>query len=115
MQQREDETLLELVARLERATTRIERIVYGDDDLDVPGLTVRVVQLEDAVRSMRRVRPSPQLWTIGFATFTLAFVVILPETRAVLALSLEAGAAFGATLLCGAYVFFLAGYGWWRL
>lgn len=108
------ETLVELVDRMERAVLRLERIVHGDSELGTLGLNERVNRLERDVSEMRLREPAPFWWAVGFAVFVLAFGFLISDFRVMLHLPAHVGVGMSFILLAMSVVFFFAGFGWLR-
>lgn len=109
-----EETLVELVERMERATNRLERIVYGDADIGAIGLNERVSRLERILDEIMQTRTSPLLWAIGFGLFVAGFALLLDQVQQVLSIQHPAAAWVSALLLALSFIFFWAGFGWLR-
>lgn len=72
-----EETIVEIVNRLERAITRLERVVDGDQQLSSPGLLAQHRQLLVDVAmikdEMQRRRTNASQWFAGYVFFVTAF------------------------------------------
>ena len=109
-----EETLVELVERMEKAVNRLERLVYGDAELGAVGLTERVSKLERQVGDLTQREPVPALWSVGFVLFVLAFGLAIKEARDLVGLTLLPAFGLGALLIGLSMLFFYAGLGWVR-
>jgi hypothetical protein len=108
------ETLVELVDRMERAVVRLERIVHGDSELGTVGLNDRVNRLESDVREIKDREPAPFWWAVGFAVFVLAFGFMIGDFRIMMNVPTHVGVGMSIMLLAMSGVFFFAGFGWLR-
>ena len=79
----EDETLVEIVARLERATNRLETMVDGDVDLGLPGMRHEQKGLrEDVNRILVRLdAQSAVSYLAGAVMLIAAFALSFVEVR----------------------------------
>lgn len=109
-----EETLVELVDRMERAVLRLERIVHGDAELGVAGLNERVSRLERTVDGLVVRQPAPFWWAVGFGMFVMAFGFLLDDFRSMMNLPIHVGVGISLMLLATSGVFFFAGFGWLR-
>ncbi len=112
-----DETLVEIVNRLEKATTRLETLIDGNADLGLPGLATEVRKLRDDVDNLQeKTRVSLWQWLGGYVLFVLAFGLTIKEIRDFLELSPIAALLGGGILIGLAALLFVSGLGWmkWR-
>lgn len=111
-----DETIIDIVDRLDRSVSRLEKMLDGDVQLGLRGVTQRVSVLEEYVASMQSVRVSAMQWLIGYLLFGLFVVLVSHSTCNALGLPLSVGMTIGALAFILAAVFFVSGLGWvrWR-
>ncbi len=109
-----EETLVELVERMEKAVNRLERLVYGDAELGAVGLNERVSKLEGQMADLTQREPVPALWSVGFLLFVLAFGLAIKEARDLVGLAPLPAFGLGALLIGLSMLFFYAGLGWVR-
>ncbi|HQY92759.1 hypothetical protein [Caldilinea sp.] len=112
-----EETLVEIVGRLEKATGRLETLIDGNVTLGYPGLAAEVRRLRAELDEMRNRQVSLWQWVTGYILFVISFgLIAIDELQAALELTRTAafvGGGFMLILSCG---FFLSGLGWirWR-
>lgn len=111
-----DETIVDIVDRLDRSVSRLEKMLDGDVQLGLRGVAQRVTVLEEHVESIKSVRVSALQWLIGYLLFGLFVVLISHADRQSMGLPLSVGMAVGALSFVLAAVFFVSGLGWirWR-
>ncbi|MFZ1769135.1 MAG: hypothetical protein WAU00_08060 [Caldilinea sp.] len=112
-----DETLVEIVTRLERATNRLEILIVGNVELGLPGMAVEVRRLRADVDEMRSRQVSLWQWVAGYVAFVISFgLIAIDELQRLLELSKTAAFVGGGMLLILAATLFLSGLGWikWR-
>lgn len=109
-----EETLVDLVERLEKAVGRLERRLDGDAELGAIGLNQRVAKLATDVETLLEREPIPILFMTGVVLFVAAFGLIVRELRDFVALPTLPALALSALLLALSMVFFYAGLGWAR-
>lgn len=111
-----DETIIDIVDRLDLSVSRLEKMLDGDVQLGLRGVTQRVSVLEEYVASMQSVRVSALQWLIGYLLFGLFVVLVSLSTCNALGLPLSVGMTIGALAFILAAVFFVSGLGWvrWR-
>lgn len=111
-----EETLVDMVERLDRSIRRLETLVEGDQGIGLYGLTARVVQLEHNVDELRSVKVSALQWLLGYLLFG-AFVFLVSYSGCNwLGIPLQVGFALGLFFFGLAALFFVSGLGWikWR-
>jgi hypothetical protein len=112
-----EETLVEIVSRLEKATGRLETLIDGNAMLGMPGMMAEMRRLRCDVDELRSRQISLWQWVTGYTLFVLSFgLIAIDELQMTLELSRTAafiGGGFMLILACG---FFLSGLGWirWR-
>ena len=111
-----EETIIDIVDRLDRSVSRLEKMLDGDVQLGLRGVTQRVAVLEEHIDSIRSVRVSALQWLIGYLLFGLFVVLVSHSGCAALGLPLSVGMSIGALAFILAAVFFISGLGWirWR-
>lgn len=112
-----DETLVEIVNRLEKATARLETLIDGNAALGLPGMASEVRRLRNDVDNLTNRTVSMWQWIVGYVLFVVGMLIIsVEEFHAILELSFVTSLAGGAVLLVLAGVMFLSGLGWlkWR-
>lgn len=109
-----DETLVDIVERMERAVRRLETLVDGDPDIPVLGLKQQLQQLRVEVDELKATRPNVPLWILGFATFVMAFAMADDDFRRLAELTTPVAWAIGTILLVVSCVLLMSGFGWVR-
>lgn len=107
-------TVLDAVDRLERAVSRLERIVDGDTEIASPGMLSQHRQLVIDVAELKARRMDLRMWIAGYLVFTAAFSMTIKEIRDILGISFEMALVFGWILIGVALALFLSGLGWMR-
>ena len=118
----QDESLPQLILRMEQAITRLETIVNGNEALGVLGVRkelehtgVRISVVERDVQTLRQTRPNVLSWVGGYAAFTLVFWLAIKEVREMLHVDWYLAALLGPLAMLLALLLFLIGFGWIRL
>lgn len=118
----QEESLPQLVLRMEQAITRLETIVNGNEALGVTGIRkelenidLRITDIERDVHVLRQTRPNVLSWLVGYVAFTLTFWLAIKEVREMLHVDWYLAALLGPLALLLALLFFLIGFGWVRL
>lgn len=110
-----DETIVEIVNRLERAITRLERIVDGDSQLSSPGLLAQHRQLMVDVEAIKLElagrRTSSAQWFAGYILFVLAFATTSDHMQEYFAIPPLAAMTLTLVLVVSALIFFANGLG----
>ena len=110
-----DETIVEIISRLERAILRLERIVDGDQQLSSPGLLAQHRQLIADVEAIKLElsgrRTSSAQWFAGYVLFVLAFATSSDHMQEYFAIPPLAAMTFTIVLVISALVFFANGLG----
>lgn len=112
-----DETLVEIVSRLEKATTRLETLIDGNAALGLPGMASEVRRLRTEVDNLTNQSVSMWQWIVGYVLFVAGMLIIsVDKFHEILELSFVAALSGGVVLLVLAGVMFLSGLGWlkWR-
>jgi hypothetical protein len=110
------ETIVDIVDRLDRSVSRLEKLLDGDVQLGLRGIAQRVTVLEEHVAAMQSVRVSALQWLLGYLLFGLFVVLVSHSNCLALGLPLSVGMTIGALAFVLAAVFFVSGLGWirWR-
>lgn len=111
-----DETLVDIVARLEKTTQRLETLLDGSPAFGVAGLNSRVALLEQQVATIQGQRVSAWQWMVGYVLFVSGVIMASHGNVTAIGLTPTAGIVIGALAWVLAAVFFLSGLGWlkWR-
>lgn len=118
----QDESLPQLVLRMEQAITRLETIVHGNEALGVTGMRKEIEDnrlsmgvIEHEMSMLRQTRPNVLSWIGGYVAFTLTFWLAIKEVREMLHVDWYLAALLGPLALLLALLLFLIGFGWVRL
>lgn len=111
-----EETIIDIVDRLDRSVSRLEKMLDGDVQLGLRGVTQRVAVLEEHIDSIRSVRVSALQWLIGYLLFGLFVFFTSHAGCSTIGIPMEVGAGLGLFVFVLAAVFFISGLGWirWR-
>ena len=109
-----DETLVDIVERMERAVRRLETLVDGDPDIPVLGLKQQLQQLRVEVDELEATRPNVPLWVLGFVSFVAAVAMADEGFRQVAELTEPVAWAIGMILMVASCFLLMAGFGWVR-
>lgn len=111
-----EETLIDIVERLDHSVERLERMLDGDQTIGLSGVRQRVSILEDHVNAMQSVKVSALQWLIGYILFGFFVVLVSHSGCNAIGLPLSVGMMVGALSFILAAVFFVSGLGWirWR-
>lgn len=111
-----EETLVDIVARLEKTTARLETLLDGSPAFGVEGLNSRVAHLERQIAIIQEQRVSAWQWMMGYVLFVVGVITVSHGNVTAIGLTPTAGIVIGALAWVLAAVFFLSGLGWlkWR-
>jgi hypothetical protein len=111
-----DETLVDIVERLNRTVGRLEILLEGDAALGLRGVTTRVQRIEENLDLMQSAKPSALQWTIGYLLFGLFVAIVSHSGCQWLGISVQLALIIGVFVFVFAGVFFVSGLGWlkWR-
>lgn len=111
-----DETLVDIVVRLEKAVERLNMLMDGSQALGVDGLTTRINHIEKRLDNMQAQRASMWQWTLGYVLFIVGVLMASHNNVELFGITPIAGAIGGTLVWMLAAVFFLSGLGWlkWR-
>ena len=116
-----DETIIEIVSRLERAVTRLERILDGDQQLSSPGLLAQHRQLLIDVAAIKEElagrRTNAFQWFMGYLLFVAAFAASSDRMQDYFGIPPLAAMTLVLALTATALIFFANGLGFikWSL
>mgnify|MGYP001175549152 CR=1 FL=1 len=106
-----DDTVIDTVERLERAVSRLERILDGDKEIASPGvLTQHRLMVED-VAAMKARQPSALMWAIGYAIYSSGLFLLIKEVRDYLGIVPGVTAIIVFVAVAVALFFFVNGLG----
>ena len=110
-----DETIVDIVNRLERAVSRLERVLDGDAQLAAPGLLAEHRQMQADIAEIKRDNCRRQTnaaqWFAGYVIFIAAFAAANDHLQTMFALPPLAGMMISITLAGVAFIFFANGLG----
>ncbi len=120
-----NDNLFDVVEELRQITADLRRTVYGDPATrsrglmsEFDGMRMEVKALGADMEEVRRRRPNPLAWTVGYIAFcgavVFAIAALLDQLQGHSALGIPAAVATGlAVALAGlALVLFVIGFGW---
>ena len=109
-----EETVVDAVDRLERAVSRLERIVNGDVDMASPGLWAEHKQLMVDVAELKSRKPDPRSWLLGYVIFVIGMLPLIKEMRERMGVAPELAMVFMVVAIGVALMFFANGLGFIR-
>lgn len=113
-----DETIIEIVSRLERAVTRLERVLDGDQQLSSPGMLAQHRQLMVDVAAIKEElagrRTNAAQWFVGYLLFVSAFAASSDRMQDYFGIPPLAAMTLVMSLVALAFVFFANGLGFIR-
>ncbi len=110
----DSETIVDKLDRVERSVTRIEKLLDGDVQLGLRGVSHRVTVLEEHVASIQGVRVSAMQWLLGYLLFGLFVLLTADSTCNALGVPQQIGLVVGGLAFVLAAIFFVSGLGWLR-
>lgn len=105
---------LETIDRLDRAVARLEQVVYGAEDVGLPGIKTEQYLLRADVDRLLARKPKPGLWAGGYFAFMLAFLLTIKEVRGYFDISPQLALLLIAVFTGLAFVMFYGGFGWFE-
>lgn len=109
-----DETVVDTVDRLERAVSRLERIVNGDAELSSPGLLVQHQQMMRDVEELKVHKPNAIQWAAGYLVLIAALGVASERMQEAFSIPHAMAMVLMLALLVIALIFFMGGLGFTR-
>ena len=111
----QEDSVIDAVERLERAVTRLEKILLaGDSDVGTPGMLHQHRQLVADMEEIKARRPKPASWVIGYAIFSVGLIPLIKEVREYLGIDYGAVIIFLFISTAVALYFFANGLGFVR-
>jgi hypothetical protein len=106
-----EESIIDVVTRLEMATNRLEILLKGDSYTQVPGMVYDVRKLQEQVVHIQAIKLSAWQWLFGFVLFVGGVVLSNHAACGMLAISTIAGISFAVLLWSISALFFRSGLG----
>lgn len=103
---------LDVLERLDKTVTRLEQVVYGAEEIGLPGMRREQERLRYDVDRLMFRKPKRHLWAAGYIAFVCAYGLAIKEVRTFFDIHPLFALVLAALLLGIAFVLFYGGFGW---
>lgn len=103
---------LDMLERLDKTVTRLEQVVYGAEEIGLPGMRREQEQLRVDVNRLMQRKPKRHLWAAGYVAFVGAYGLAIKEVRGFFDVSPLFALILAALLIGIAFALFYGGFGW---